>query len=67
MGKIKTPDKVKLIIGILFPGQEDTGTVETDLVDLYGIIDLKSEVIPFISSRLIGHCQNPVTVSAIGY
>ncbi|OIO75667.1 MAG: hypothetical protein AUJ85_02440 [Elusimicrobia bacterium CG1_02_37_114] len=47
MGKIKPPDKVKLIIGILFPGQEDTGAVEAALVDLYGRIDLKSEVMPF--------------------
>lgn len=47
MGKISEPERVNLIIGMLSSIPEVFNIVETELEDKYGIIDRKSDIIPF--------------------
>lgn len=47
MGEEKTPQKVKLFFGLIFPEQKIFDAVLKRLSNDYGDIDIRSEVVPF--------------------
>jgi len=47
MGEEKSPCKVKLFFGLLFPDEEILARTEKRIVNDYGDIDLQSPIVPF--------------------
>jgi len=47
MGEEKSPGKVKLFFGLLFPDEEILARTEKRIINDYGDIDLQSTIVPF--------------------
>ncbi len=60
MGELKSPPKVKLFFGLLFPDEELLAATEKRLSNDYGDIDLESPIVPFDKTHYYEKEMGPV-------